>query len=139
MSRSNRGRWSHDGRWGSVHHYGRRRWDVDAVAARAAPRGWPEFRSEFPGVLRLGFSWPKTVRGHRGFLHRVQCGGGWPQGGCRRWLGLLELRRHRTASPEVLRPSELVPKVPRALHEILPGPIASGGDEFGDHGVCFGF
>jgi hypothetical protein len=53
---------------------------------------------------RLGFAWPKTVWGHRGFLPRVQCGGGWPQGGCRWWLGLLELRRHRTASPEILRP-----------------------------------
>jgi hypothetical protein len=35
------------------------------VAARATPRGWPEFSSELPGVLRLGFAWPKTVRGHR--------------------------------------------------------------------------
>jgi hypothetical protein len=88
--------------WG--HRYERRRWDTDAVAARAAPRGWLEFRSELPRVLRLGFAWPKTVRGHRGFLPRVQCGGGWPQGVYWRWLGLLELRWHRTASPEVLRP-----------------------------------
>jgi hypothetical protein len=87
-----------------VHRHGRRRWDTGAVAARAAPRGWLELRSELPEVLRLGFTWPKTVRGHRGFLPRVQCGGGWPQGGCRRRLGLLELRRHRTASLEVLQP-----------------------------------
>jgi hypothetical protein len=66
------------------HRYGRRRWDAGAVAARAAPCGWPEFRSELLGVLRLGFAWPKTVWGHRGFLPRVQCGGGWPQGGYRR-------------------------------------------------------
>jgi hypothetical protein len=121
------------------HLYGRWRWDASAVAARAAPCGWSELRSELPGVLRLGFAWPKTVRGHRGFLPRVHCGGGWPHGGCQRRLGLVELRRRRTASPEVLRPYELVPKVPRALLKILPGPIASGGDEFGDRGVCFGF
>jgi hypothetical protein len=35
------------------------------VAARATPRGWPEFSSELPGVLRLGLACPKTVRGHR--------------------------------------------------------------------------
>jgi hypothetical protein len=46
----------------------------------------------------------KTERMARGFLPRVQCDEGWPQGGCRRRLGLLELRRRRTASPEVLRP-----------------------------------
>jgi hypothetical protein len=45
----------------------------------------------------------KTERMARGFLPRVQCDGGWPQGACRRWLGLLELQRRRTASPEVLR------------------------------------
>jgi hypothetical protein len=37
-----------------VHRHGRRRWDTGAVAARAAPCGWPELRSELPGVLRLG-------------------------------------------------------------------------------------
>jgi hypothetical protein len=73
------------------HRYGWRRWDASAVAARAAPRGWLEFRSELRGVLWLGFAWPKTVRGHRGILPRVQCGRGWPQSGCRRWLGLLKL------------------------------------------------
>jgi hypothetical protein len=86
-----------------VHHHGRRRWDTGAVATRAAPCDWPELRSELPGVLWLGFAWPKTGRGHRGFLLRVQCGGGWPHGGCRRRLGLLELRWRNTASPEVLR------------------------------------
>jgi hypothetical protein len=50
------------------HRYGRWRWNADAVAARAAPRSWPEFRSELPGVLRLGFAWPKTVRGTQGIL-----------------------------------------------------------------------
>jgi hypothetical protein len=45
----------------------------------------------------------KTERMARGFLPRVQCDGGWPQGGCRRRLGLLELRRRRTTSPKVLR------------------------------------
>jgi hypothetical protein len=87
-----------------VHRHGWRRWDTSAVAARAASRGWPELRSGLPGVLRLGFAWPKIVRGHRGFLPRVQCGRGWPQGVYRRRLGLLKLRRRRTASPEVLRP-----------------------------------
>jgi hypothetical protein len=87
-----------------VHRHGQRHWDTGVVAARAVPRGWPELRSELPGVLRLGFAWPKTVWGHRGFLPRVQCGGGWPQGGSRWRLGLLELRQHRTASPEVLQP-----------------------------------
>jgi hypothetical protein len=77
--------------------------DGGTVAARAAPCDWPELRSELPGVLRLGFAWPKTVRGHRGFSPRVQYGEGWPQGGCRRRLGLLELRWRRTASTEVLR------------------------------------
>jgi hypothetical protein len=86
-----------------VYRHRRRRWDTGMVAARAAPRGWSELRSELPGVLRLGFAWPKTVRGHRGFLPRVQCGGGWPQGGCQRRLGHLELRRCRAASPDVLR------------------------------------
>jgi hypothetical protein len=33
----------------------------------------------------------KTERMARGFLPRVQCDGGWPQGGCRERLGLLEL------------------------------------------------
>jgi hypothetical protein len=74
-----------------VHRHGRRRWDTGAVAAQAAPHGWLELHSGLPGVLRLGIAWPKTVRGHRGFLPRVQCGGGWPQGGWRWWLGLLEL------------------------------------------------
>jgi hypothetical protein len=37
------------------HHHERRRWDTDAVAALAAPRGWLELLSELPGVLRLGF------------------------------------------------------------------------------------
>jgi hypothetical protein len=87
-----------------VHRHGRQRWDTGVVAARATPHGWPEVHSGLPGVLWLGFAWPKTVQGHRGFLPRVQCGGGWPQGDYRRRLGLLELRRHRTASPEVLRP-----------------------------------
>jgi hypothetical protein len=36
------------------HYYGRRRWDTDAVAARAAPRGWPEFRSACPIADGLG-------------------------------------------------------------------------------------
>jgi hypothetical protein len=92
------------------HRYGRRRWDTSAVAARAAPRGWPDFRSELPEVLRLGFAWPKTVRGHRGFLPRVQCGGGWPQGGCRRRFGLLELRRRRTAHPRFSGPRNWFPR-----------------------------
>jgi hypothetical protein len=86
-----------------VHRHGRRRWDTGAVAARAVSRGWPELLSELPGVLQLGFAWPKTVRGHRGFLPRVQCGGGWPQGGCQRRLGLLKLRWRHAVSPEVLR------------------------------------
>jgi hypothetical protein len=86
-----------------VHRHGRRRWDTGVVAARAASCGWPELHSGLPGVLQLGFAWPKTVRGHMAFLPRVQCGGGWPQCGSRRRLGLLELRRRRTASPEVLR------------------------------------
>jgi hypothetical protein len=66
-----------------VHRNGRRRWGTGAVAARATPRGWSELLSELLGVLRLWFAWPKIVRGHRRFLPRVQCGGGWPQGGCR--------------------------------------------------------
>jgi hypothetical protein len=55
-------------------------------------------------LMVWGHEGSKTERMARGFLPRVQCDGGWPQGGCRRWLGLLELRRRRTASPEVLRP-----------------------------------
>jgi hypothetical protein len=86
------------------HRYGRRHWDASAVPARAAPRGWSELCSELLEVPRLGIAWPKTVRGHRGFLPRVQCCGGWPQGRCWRRLGLFELRRRRTASPAVLRP-----------------------------------
>jgi hypothetical protein len=45
----------------------------------------------------------KTERMARGLLPSVQCDRGWPQGGRRRRLGLSELRRRRTASPEVLR------------------------------------
>jgi hypothetical protein len=92
-----------------------------------------------PQVLRLGFSWPKTLRGHSGYSPRVQCGGGWPQGGWRRRHGLLELQRCRTASPEVLRPEGLVLKVPRSLLKILPGLIASRGGEFGARDVWFVF
>jgi hypothetical protein len=54
-------------------------------------------------LMVWGHEGSKTERMARGFLPRVQCDGGGPQGGCWRRLGLLELRQRRTASPEVLR------------------------------------
>jgi hypothetical protein len=39
-----------------------------AVAAIAAPHGWPELRSEPPQRVAVRVFQPKLMRGHRGYL-----------------------------------------------------------------------
>jgi hypothetical protein len=104
----------------------------------AARGGWSSTPS-LPEVWWLelfGVKWCGDIGDtHPGFNR----GGGWLQGGWRRWLNLLGLQRCRTALLVILQPQGWVPKLPRSLLKILPQSNCFGRRWIGACDDCFEF